>query len=118
MIENNVKENIKLNLSDLWNFSEIFSHCVLASDIKKNFLPEFNNFLVKIIKTEIKILEKSLKKQISIIKKRSTVEKDFWLKKIETIKNYSREQAINELIKTQKIYEKLNQIDKYINGIS
>ena len=117
MLERKIRENTKLNFSDLWNFAEIYSHRVLASDTKKNFLPEFNNFLADIIKIDSKKFEQSLKKQISIIKKRGIIEKDFWLKKIEIINNYSREQAINELIKTQKIYEKLNQIDKYINNI-
>ena len=85
--------------------------------MKKNFLPDFDIFLTNLLKTEKEDFDSSIKAQILEIKKRGEVEKNFWLKKIETIKNYSREQAINELIKTQKIYEKINQIDSYMNSI-
>ena len=45
-------------------------------------------------------------------------EKAFWNYRITEVNNYSREQAIEELIKSQKIHEKLNQIDSYIRGLS
>ena len=117
MIEHKIKESKKINLSEIWNFSNNFSHKVLVSDMKKNFLSEFDIFLTDLLKIEQENFDQSILKQISVIKKRSDVEKNFWLKKIDIIKKYSREQAINELIKTQKIYEKINQINTYVNNI-
>ena len=117
MLENGFKENKKINLSKIWNFSENFSHEVLVSDMKKNFLPNFNDFIQKFLKTKSQAFEKSLKSQKLSIMKRSSIEKSFWLKKIEIIKNYSREQAIDELIKSQRIYEKIKQIDYYVSSL-
>ncbi|MBQ3646656.1 MAG: HindIII family type II restriction endonuclease [Synergistaceae bacterium] len=117
MIEHKIKESKKINLSEIWNFSNNLSHKVLVSDMKKNFLPEFDIFLTDLLKIEQENFDQSILKQISVIKKRSDVEKNFWLKKIDIIKKYSREQAISELIKTQKIYEKINQINTYVNNI-
>jgi len=45
------------------------------------------------------------------------VEKDFWEKEKTAIFSLSREQAINELIKSKKIDEKILQIDQYIRGL-
>jgi len=118
MLESGVKETEKLNLSKLWNFSEIFSREVLVSDMKKNFLPEFNNFIIKNLRLKQEAFNKSLNSQKLSIIKRSSFEKSFWLEKIETIKNYSRRQAIEELIKTQRIHEKIKQIDNYIGSLS
>ncbi|MBR2208028.1 MAG: HindIII family type II restriction endonuclease [Synergistaceae bacterium] len=118
MLENGIKENKKLNLSKLWNFSEDFSHEVLVSDMKKNFLPSFNDFIVNFVKVKSECLDKSLNFQKLSIIKRSSLEKSFWLEKIEIIRNYSRKQAIDELIKVQRIHEKIKQIDTYVGNLS
>ncbi len=118
MLENGVKESKKLNLSKLWNFSEDLSHEVLVSDMKKKFLPDFNDFILKFLKIKSEVLDKSLQSQILSIIQRGSLEKSFWLEKIETIKHYSRKQAIEELIKTQRIHEKIKQIDSYIGSLS
>ena len=118
MIENGLKEGSNLNLSKIWNFCDIFAHSVLVSDINKNFLPRFNNFLVEFMNTNSKDFINSLNSQIIAIIQRSKSEKSFWFEEIAKINNYSREQAINELIKSRKIYEKLNQIDSFIMSLT
>ena len=118
MLEHKIKENKKLNLSQIWNFSNNFSHKVLVSDMKKSFMREFDVFLANVLKIKKEAFCTSIQKQILAIQKRSNIEKTFWLEKIEMIKNYSREQAIDELIKSQRIYEKINQITNFVNGIS
>ena len=117
MIEHGVKETQKLNLSDIWNFSSDFSHKVLVSDMKRNFLHEFTSFLVKLLGTDISSFMASLNTQILAMTERSKVVKSFWLGRIEQIKHYSREQAVNELIRTLRIHEKITQIDEYIHGL-
>lgn len=115
---NGITESINLNLSDIWRFSGNFSHKVLVSDMKKNFMPDFNKFLADLLNIKGEIFDSSLKEQISHIIKRSGLEKSFWLERIKCIRNYSREQAVNELIDSLKIKEKLNQIEAYIRSIS
>lgn len=118
LLENGITESQNLNLSALWSFSDKFSHKVLVSDMKKCFMQDFNKFLADFLNIGIKVFDDSLKAQISHIIKRSGLEKSFWLERIERIKNYSREQAVNELISTLKINEKLTQIDAYVRSIS
>ena len=118
LLENGITESPNLNLSVIWGFSDKFSHEVLVSDMKKNFMREFNNFLSGLLNFDSEIFDVSLKVQISHIIIRSGHEKSFWLERIERIKNYSRKQAINELISSLKINEKLKKIDDYIRSIS
>lgn len=118
MIRHGIKETVTLNLSEIWNFPDKFSHKVLASDMKKNYIPEFNNFLASFLNTGEETFNASLAKQITAIAERGKIESSFWLDEIERIKNYSHEQAVNELIKSRKIHEKLHQIDAYIRSIT
>ena len=118
LIENRITESPELNLSAIWAFSDTFSHKVLVSDMKKCFMQDFNNFFADLLNIDAEKINASLKVQISHIIKRSVHEKSFWLERIEHIRNYSREQAVNELISTLKINEKLSQIESYIRSIS
>ena len=45
MIQHKTKESKKLNLSKIWNFSDDFSHKVLVSGMKKNFLPDIDSYM-------------------------------------------------------------------------
>lgn len=118
MLDNHVRETAELNFSEIWNFSSNFSHKVLVSDMKRNFMLDFSSFLAEFLNIDAEIFNASLKEQISCLINRSRIEKDFWIDKIKIIKNYSREQAVNELINSLKINEKLNQINTYIRSIS
>ena len=118
LIENRIAESENLNLSAVWGFSDKFSHEVLVSDMKKNFMSEFNNFLSGFLNFDREIFGTSLNEQISHIIIRSGHEKSFWLERIERINNYSRKQAVNELISSLKINEKLKKIDDYVRSLS
>ncbi|MBQ7577022.1 MAG: HindIII family type II restriction endonuclease [Synergistaceae bacterium] len=118
MIEYGLRENADLNLSEIWNFCDKFAAKVLVSDMKKNFISGFNNFLADFMNLDSKNFIDSLHSQIAAIRQRSKCEKFFWLDEIAKINNYSREQAINELIKSLKIYEKIKQIDSFIRTLS
>ena len=117
MIEHGIMESSSINLSELWNFSSIFSHQVLVSDMKRNFLQDFSIFLVNLINEDSNSFVESLRTQISSIVKRGGAEKSFWLDKIEQIHSYSREQAVKELIQSLGIQEKVAHIDSYINSL-
>ena len=117
MIELGIKESQALNLSEICNFSSNLSRRVLVSDMKKNFLPDFNSFLVSLLNTDTDSLTDSMNEQISFIIERSRTEKSYWLGRITQIKNYSLEQAVTELIKSLGIHEKIAHIDSYVQGI-
>lgn len=117
LIENGVKETADVSLSPMWAFCDTYSHEVLCSDMKKCFIPRFNATLLELTGLSHKLLVNQLKKQIVTISERGNQEKLFWQEEIKKIKCYSREEAINELIKAKKIHEKITQIDTYIKGL-
>ena len=41
----------------------------------------------------------------------------FWNEEIAQIQEYTKEQAISELIKAKKIREKISQIEAYVRGL-
>lgn len=117
LIENQIKETKDLSLASLWGFCDSYSHEVLCSDMKKCFMGKFNAALLCLTGLNDKMFSAQLGSQISTIVERGTQEKVFWQSEIESISQYSRQEAIDELIKTKKIYEKIAQIDIYIRGL-
>ena len=117
-IENGIKESENVNLSAIWNFCDNYSKQVLVSDMKKNFLPEFNSFLANLMNVNRANLDASFCVQKQVIIARGSEEKSYWLERIQQIKQYSREQAVKELIASLKINQKLDHIDAYIRSIS
>lgn len=64
----------------------------------EKFKDEFENFKINIIS-------------------RGTSEIEYWENEIMDIKNLSREQAVNLLIKSLKLNEKINSINNYLNQL-
>ncbi len=117
LIENGIKETATVSFSPLWAFCDTYSHEVLCSDMKKCFIPKFNTTLLELFGLNDALFAEQLKKQVVAISERGDQEKRFWQEEIKKIECYSREEAIKELIKTKKIYEKIAQIDAYIKGL-
>jgi hypothetical protein len=118
MVENEIKESLDLNLSNLWNYGEWLSRNTLNANIGNYFLDEFNNYFLSVIKyTKLDYL-KLLKCQIDIIKQRSQIEKNFWENERSVIQAYSKEEAINALLRVTKIDEKISRIEQFVNGLS
>lgn len=112
LIENNIKEDEDLSLEKLWNFSEDNAKQTTVSEIKKSFLSEQNEFISKLFKNANKSFQSILKQQLSCMDKRSNIEKKYWIDIEQNIKSYSKEKAINELLKERNIDSKI----QYING--
>lgn len=55
--------------------------------------------------------------QIDIIKNRSIKEKLYLENEINIIKSYTKEQAISELIKSQKLEDRIKHIDDFIKKV-
>lgn len=119
MIENNIVETEKLNLGWLWNFSDTYANSdeLVFSKRKDNFIGKFNQELIKVTNIDLDELLGVLENQKRAILNRGIEEINFWRREIETIKQYSREKAIEELIKAKKINAKIENIEKFIRGL-
>ena len=117
LIENGVKESEPLSLAPLWGFCAEYSKEVLLSDIKSNFIEKFNASLLALVNLDEKRFLAHLNAQVAAIDERAKEEKAFWEAKIKKIEQYSREEAIAELIKSAKICEKINRINAYLEGL-
>jgi type II restriction enzyme len=117
MVRNGIREDQNLNLSLFWNFSEIYSHTVIAAERKKCFLGEYNDSVLATINYEKSDFSMLLEEQIRKMSNRGAIEKEYWEKEKETILAYSKEEAIKELVKSRKIDEKIQQIDQFVKGL-
>ena len=117
LIKRGIKENVGLNLSPIWSFSQKLSQTVLLADKKRCFLDDYNKAFLSVVAHSSKDFSSLLKNQIAIIEQRGYLETDFWNNERATIMKYSKEKAINELIKTKKIDEKIQQIEKFVKGL-
>lgn len=119
MIENNIVETEKLNLGWLWNFSDTYANSdeLVFSKRKDNFIGKFNQELIKVTNIDLDELLGVLENQKRAILNRGIEEINFWRREIETIRQYSREKAIEELIKAKKINAKIENIEKFIRGL-
>lgn len=114
LIKHGIKETPSLNLRYLWNISDDYAeHCVVSKK-KKNFVPIVDKAVQELGGNPFKDFLFECKDCIS---SRASEETDFWKNEIIRINNYTKEQAIEELIKTKKIDEKIAQIQKYVTGI-
>ncbi|MCL2406347.1 MAG: HindIII family type II restriction endonuclease [Defluviitaleaceae bacterium] len=115
LLKNNITENGKINLSRIWNFSETHSHIITAAQRKICFIPIFDRCFSFLIGYTYDEFEKALTSYSQNITSRSEKEKTYWENERKIILSYSRDQAIDELIKNKKIDEKIRQINSYVS---
>lgn len=117
LIEHGIKETIDMPFSDLWGFCHTYSHQVLCANMKKCFTGQFNSVMLKLTGLNDTEFSAQLRDQVAEIVKRGVQEKQFWEEEEKRIEQYTRTEAICELIKAKKIHEKISQIDTYIRGL-
>ena len=117
LIENGIKETPNLSFAPLWNFCELYSHKVVYSDKEKCFMQQFNSEVLALTGLDSSVFSAQLSAQIKTITERGNLEKSLLEEEIKKIKQFSREKAIEELIKDKKLDEKIEQIDKYIRRL-
>ena len=86
-------------------------------DSENNFFDNFNEKFCKTININNNKFNNTLINQIDIIKNRSIKEKLYLENEINIIKNYTKEQAISELIKSQKLEDRIKHIDDFIKKV-
>lgn len=118
LLSNNIVENQYNSLANIWNFSYNYGNNVTYHNLKQCFLPIFNNFLCGFINIPINNFNTFIYNQAIIIKNRGNIEISYWQNEKNNILSYTREKAIDELIKSKKINEKIYQINTFINGLN
>ncbi|MDO6994981.1 HindIII family type II restriction endonuclease [Brachyspira innocens] len=117
LIENKIKEDKYLNLKNIWNFGNLYSEKISLKDSENNFFDNFNKKFCITINIDNAKLNNTLINQINIITNRSIEEKSYLENEINTIKNYTKEQAISKLIKSQKLEDRIKHIDDFIKKV-
>ena len=117
LVKNGIKETQTVNLSDVWNFSETLSHKVSTADSKNRFIERQDKFISSLKGNGTTTMSGVFDYQEHSMDDRADVEKSYWKSVINDIKNYSREKAIEELLKEKKIDKKISQIDKTLKGL-
>ncbi len=117
LLNKGVYETPNINLSILWNWSNKISQTTTIQNKNICFLAQQNKYLSEILNISCNDFENNLKvfKQSIVIRGEKEVE--YWQNKINFIKEYSKEEAINMLIKSLKLNEKINSINNYINRL-
>lgn len=119
LLNYNIVENENFSLESIWNSSlRLVRDSKLSyENAKCCFLPQINTFVAKKIGIEISKFLKILNEQKLVIVKRGSYEIAYCENKIETIKKYTHEQAISELIKETKLEEKISVINTYLSNL-
>ncbi len=118
LLKNDIKESEEVSLSDIWSYSKTLSETTTNADAKKRFLEKQNDFIQKFQygKHIDYTIDKVFEYQEDSITARADIEKSYWDSVIQSIKGYSREKAIGELLKEKKIDKKILHIDKTVKG--
>lgn len=117
LLKKDIKESEKIDLSSLWNYSEILARQTTVKNSDSNFLEQQNKYIMDFINCSEKEFLEILKKLKSNIVTRGNTEIKYWQNEISAIKKYSREQAIDELIKSLKLNEKINAISLFMKQL-
>ena len=117
LIENGIEETPALSFAPLWNFCDAYAHRVLCADMKKSFIEPFNSVVLELTGMTRDMFDARLNAQAAVVIERGEREKLFWKEEIAQIQEYTKEQAISELIKAKKIREKISQIEAYVRGL-
>ncbi len=119
LVENDVRESDKFSLESLWNASQMIARDKTLSfaNAKCCFLPKMDDYVArKMGLSDVEYIEE-LYKYKTFIMYRGKLEIAYWKSQINEIETYTREQAINELIKARKLQEKIVAIKGYMDKL-
>lgn len=119
MLDRDIKENEKFSLESLWNSSQMIARdkTLAFANAKSCFLPKIDGYVAKKAGMTKKDFLSLLGDYKNIIINRGEIEIEYWNDCIVEIKRYTREEAIEELIKAKKLYEKISVISTYIEKL-
>ena len=119
LLNNDIKEDTSLSLEQIWNAPNriIRDSKILYAESMNNLFPFINKMVCDRTSLSLDKFNKELIQNKQGIIKRSKTEIGYIKDKINIIKNYSREQAINELLKSEKLNQKIKSIQSYIKSL-
>ena len=119
LLNNKVVEDISLSLEQIWNApTRIERDSRIAYADRMNVLfPYIDRKVCDRISVDIGEFEKQLEVCKGYIVKRSVNEISILKSEIEDIKTYTKEKAIEELIKSKKLNERISKIESYKNSL-
>ena len=119
LLNKSVVEDFSLTLEPIWNAPTRIERDtrIAYADRMKVLFPYINKMVCDRISSSVEEFEEQLNICKSYITERSNSEILLLDNEIEDIKSYTREQAIEELIKSRKLNEKINAIISYKNSL-
>lgn len=114
LLRNNIEETEKLSLAPIWNSSHTIAAQFSRADKKVIFWDKQDALLCKYLKLDYSLIVALLSDCKKEIVCRGEREINYYEEEISKINNYTREQAINELIRAKKINEKITSIRDFI----
>jgi type II restriction enzyme len=117
LLENDIVESLELNLSALWNISAVISGTTAVLDKNDAFLDKQSDLIRSHLHLSEEVFNAKFADFRSNIISRGELEISYWKRQIELIKNYTREQAIRELLTSMKLNEKIASIKKFIDSL-
>lgn len=117
-IRSGIKEDEGLNLSSIWNWPALKLSRTMGDKTKNCYLKEQDNALVDFLSLSESSFASHMNSRIDGLQKRSETEIEYWLEQEKQIRNLSREEAIEQLLATRKIGKKIEQIEKFVKGLT
>lgn len=118
LLKEGVKESASVNISNLWNQSDIISKTTTVSNSKRCFLPQQNHNIAKFLKISPTDFYEYFNIVKNIIVKRGYTEIQYYEREIERVKQLNREDAITELLRAMKLDSKIASIKGFIDQIN
>ena len=117
LLKEGIKESPSVNISQLWNQSEIIGKDTTVSNSKRCFLPEQNSNIAGILNISDADFYSYFDDVKKIIVERGNIEIEYYEHEIERVKNLNREDAIAELLISMKLDSKITTIQNFIDQI-
>jgi len=115
LLENDIRESERVNISTLWNISLALSTNINIADGNNCFLADQDESIRAFLALDAGQFHAYFRKFKTNIITRGEDEIRYWEAKIVDINQYTREQAISELLSSLKLNEKIAAIQRYIN---
>lgn len=118
LLKEGIRESSSVNISDLWNQSDIISKTTTVSNSKICFLNQQNQNIAKILKITPAKFYEYFNIVKDIIVERGYTEIQYYEQEIERVRQLNREEAIAELLKSMKLDSKIATIKGFIDQIN
>lgn len=117
LLKEDIKEDASTNLGELFNQSAVIANATTVGNAKANFLPLQNEHIADIINMPQSKFASYFDDIKKMLVKRGNTEISYYEDEIDRVRQLSREDAINELLKSMKLDKKITTIKQFIEQI-